>query len=265
MASSVIKTVPTFFSFIVPAYNRAFCIGATIESILVQEYQDYEIVIVDDGSTDDTKQLVETYLFKSDKIRYHQLPQNKGVNIAKNTGAELAHGKYYVFLDSDDRLLENTSLGKIYEIIEANNRPEILMFACIDLNSNPTILSTEVNGAISFADYFKGRARGEYLPVVAGDSFKRRKFYQDIKGGEGLTWQKIAKDSNSIYISNIAVRLYDNQGSDRLSVKSKQYYLRLQQVFRKDLNVNWKDYLKIYKKGLVNTLLRIVYYKLMQL
>ena len=87
-------------SVVIPTYNRAASIGASIQSVLNQTYQNLEIIIVDDGSTDNTPQIVET--FADDRIRYICLEQNGGASHARNTGIRLAESEYVAFLDSDD-------------------------------------------------------------------------------------------------------------------------------------------------------------------
>jgi len=88
-------------SIIIPTYNRAEYIGKAIESVLAQTYKDYEIIIVDDGSIDNTKQVLEPYM---NRIRYI-CQGNGGVSAARNTGIKAAKGKWIAFLDSDDRWL----------------------------------------------------------------------------------------------------------------------------------------------------------------
>lgn len=88
-----------FFSIIIPTYNRAQYLVATLESVLKQTYPHYEILIVDDGSTDQTKQVVES--FKSPFLHY--IYQDNGERgKARNKGIEAAKGEYITFLDSDD-------------------------------------------------------------------------------------------------------------------------------------------------------------------
>ncbi len=88
-----------FFSIITPTYNRASLLVETIKSVLDQTYKDYELIIVDDGSPDNTKQAVEPFL--SDKIKYFYQP-NKRQGAARNLGMRNASGEFVTFLDHDD-------------------------------------------------------------------------------------------------------------------------------------------------------------------
>lgn len=96
-------------SVVLPTYNRADIIGKSIESVLNQTYQDLELIIVDDGSTDDTEATIND--FKDDRILYHRLEQNGGVSRARNIGVELATYDLVALEDSDDIWLP-TKLGK---------------------------------------------------------------------------------------------------------------------------------------------------------
>lgn len=90
-------------SVIIPTYNRAASIAASIQSILDQTWQNYEIIVVDDGSTDNTRQVVEN--FADDRIRYIYLEQNSGPSRARNEGIRQAKYEFIAFLDSDDEWL----------------------------------------------------------------------------------------------------------------------------------------------------------------
>lgn len=90
-------------SVIVPTYNRAHLLGRAIESVLNQTYKDFELIVVDDGSTDDTEKVVGN--FKDERIRYISLEKNMGAGVARNRGIEASRGKYIAFQDSDDEWL----------------------------------------------------------------------------------------------------------------------------------------------------------------
>lgn len=93
----------TKVSVIIPAYNGDRYIGKAIDSVLQQSYHDYEIIVVDDGSSDHTSQIVQSY---GSKVQYIS-QQNQGVAAARNRGLEIAQGEYIAFLDQDDFFLPN--------------------------------------------------------------------------------------------------------------------------------------------------------------
>ena len=89
-------------SVITPTYNCEKFIGETIESVMEQNYQRWEMIIVDDCSTDHTKEVVEEYAKKDNRIKYHCLEKNSGAAVARTEAMKLAEGEYMAFLDSDD-------------------------------------------------------------------------------------------------------------------------------------------------------------------
>ena len=86
-------------SVIIPTYNRAAYIVEALESVFAQTYGDCEIIVVDDGSTDDTKAVLQSHMAR---IRYIY-QENAGVSVARNTGISAATGEWIAFLDSDDQ------------------------------------------------------------------------------------------------------------------------------------------------------------------
>lgn len=87
-------------SVILPTYNRAQLIGRAIQSVLDQTYQDFELIIVDDGSKDNTAKIINN--LEDRRIKYVRHEKNKGANAARNTGIAMARGEYIAFQDSDD-------------------------------------------------------------------------------------------------------------------------------------------------------------------
>lgn len=90
-------------SVIIPTYNRAKLLVEAVESVLRQTYRDFEIIVVDDGSTDDTEERIQKY---SDRLVYIK-QQNAGVNVARNRALSAAKGEYIALLDNDDLWFEN--------------------------------------------------------------------------------------------------------------------------------------------------------------
>ncbi len=145
-----------FFSVIIPLYNKEAFIESTLKSVLQQTFQDYEIIIVDDGSTDNSSQLVSN--FNNEKITLLK-QKNQGVSVARNLGIEHATANYIALLDADDvwhknhlielkkqiDLFPNAGLYcNNYEIFHRNN---VLKKASFNFNYNTECLIVE--------DYFK--------------------------------------------------------------------------------------------------------------
>ena len=89
-------------SVIIPTYNRAYLIDRSIQSVLNQTYQDFELIVVDDGSTDNTEDIIRQFQEKDKRIKYIKYDKNKGGSAARNTGIKNSVRKYIAFQDSDD-------------------------------------------------------------------------------------------------------------------------------------------------------------------
>jgi glycosyltransferase involved in cell wall biosynthesis len=121
-----------FFSIIIPTFNRAHLIGETITSILDQQFTDFEIIIVDDGSTDNTKEVIS----KIDDLRIRYYFKDNGERAAaRNFGTKLANGAYLNFFDSDDIFLPGR-LNQFYESISKNGFPDFIYSYFKNLDSS---------------------------------------------------------------------------------------------------------------------------------
>lgn len=114
-----------FFSVIVPAYNVEGYLDECMRSILANSMEDYEIVLVDDGSSDGTPRLVDEWAERDARIKVvHQ--ENGGLSAARNAGLDVAHGRYVVFLDADD-CLASWALADLSSVIIAGLEPDVVI------------------------------------------------------------------------------------------------------------------------------------------
>jgi glycosyltransferase involved in cell wall biosynthesis len=116
-----------FFSIIIPAYNRAYILPETINSIQEQSFENWEVIVVDDGSKDNTREFVESLSIVDDRIRY-VYQQNAERSVARNNGADHASGNYLMFLDSDDKYATG-HLEKLHAFIIENQKPVAFFFS----------------------------------------------------------------------------------------------------------------------------------------
>ena len=122
-----------YFSIIVPVYNVERYLKRCIETIIVQEFQDFEVIIIDDGSTDNSSKICDELSKNDERIKViHK--KNEGLGMARNTGIDIAKGKYILFVDSDDYILPDL-LRDVHETMEQYN-PEIIFYGFKRVNSN---------------------------------------------------------------------------------------------------------------------------------
>jgi glycosyltransferase involved in cell wall biosynthesis len=116
---------PPFFSVIIPTFNRSYCIQEAISSVLNQSFEDFELIVIDDASTDNTDVVLSK--IHDVRLKYYINEANVGQSASRNRGASLAKGKYLCFLDSDD-LWENDFLSSFHNQI--NISQHISCFYC---------------------------------------------------------------------------------------------------------------------------------------
>lgn len=124
-------------SIIIPTYNRAHLIGETLDSIIAQTYTNWECIVVDDGSTDNTEEVVSAYVQKDSRFQFHHRPDSHkpGGNGARNYGFSLSKGEYINWFDSDD-LMDQDKLQKHLSILLEDTK----LFFSISKFSNFEIL-----------------------------------------------------------------------------------------------------------------------------
>lgn len=139
-------------SVIIPLYNKEQYIEATIRSILSQDYKDYEIVIIDDGSKDKSCQVINS--IKDDRIRLIS-QENQGVSASRNNGVLNANGKYVFFLDADDTLLDH-ALSNLFSTAEINKDADIIVAGFNYRNNDGEIVRIFENKEVGYlTDPFK--------------------------------------------------------------------------------------------------------------
>jgi len=111
-----------FFSIIIPVYNRSNLIKPAIESVIAQTFSNWELLIIDDASTDDSCLVIEQYCLTDSRIRLFKQPFNQERGAARNKGIEKSQGTYICFLDSDDSFCEN-HLQTLFESIQKDMEP----------------------------------------------------------------------------------------------------------------------------------------------
>lgn len=168
-----------FFSIITPTYNRGYIISKAIESVLNQKFDNWEMIIIDDGSTDNTEEVVKKYQQNSEKIKYIKLEKNMGPNVARNLGSERASGEWLVFLDSDDQLTPD-ALENISYYIQKHKDVSFFIFACKDLDGKIPLNIAFYEGYIDYLD-FLCKIKGEALPVIKREVFIQEKFLESIR------------------------------------------------------------------------------------
>lgn len=106
-------------SIIIPVYNKRKYLSTMLDSVLQQSFSDFELITVDDGSTDDSGEILDSYALEDQRIKVHHI-ENGGVSHARNVGIDSAQGEYITFIDSDDKIADDY-LENLYRCITEND------------------------------------------------------------------------------------------------------------------------------------------------
>lgn len=175
------------FSVIMPVYNARDTICIAIDSVLDQSYGDFELIVVDDASTDDCRAIVQQYVGRDFRIIAIFSDVNQGVAKSRNVGVAAAKGRYITFLDSDDLWLP----GKLAAQYEAFNGGACVVYSSyIRFFSNGKEQVVKVPPQATYKNLLRGNCIGNL--TGAYDSFLLGKFYQKTVGHEDyLMWLQI--------------------------------------------------------------------------
>ena len=191
------------FSIIIPLYNKAPYIRKALESVLAQTYADYELIIIDDGSTDGSAEIAEAILQDPASRLITSSPHrlirqaNSGVSAARNNGGAQASGYYIAFLDADD-WWESTYLERMAQLIE--DYPEAGLYACNYVYYKLGKTHVALNIPTGYINYPKTYYEGGAMPVTSITAIMPRMVFDEVGGfplgiklGEDfLLWAKTA-------------------------------------------------------------------------
>ena len=172
-------------SVIIPLYNKAPYIRKALESVLAQTYADYELIIVDDGSTDGSAEIAEAILQDPASRLIASSPHrlirqaNSGVSAARNNGVAQAAGDYIAFLDADD-WWEPTYLERMAQLIE--DYPEAGLYACNYVYYKPGKTHVALDIPTGYINYPKAYYEGGAMPVWTGAAIMPRAVFDEMGG-----------------------------------------------------------------------------------
>jgi glycosyltransferase involved in cell wall biosynthesis len=211
--------VTPFFSIIVPMYNRAAFIGRTLRSCLSQDWADFEIIVVDDASEDESHQVATTFVVDK-RVKLFRHEKNRGRCPTRNTGMREARGEWFVFLDSDDELLPG-ALRQIHtRAVTTGHNVGAMRFMCRDEHGKVSPAQAFRNEVWDYGEYvawleqIRGQA-SESLPCSRASTFPAIR-YPDDHSEEGLYHLDIAQ-RHAILVCSDVVRLYHDDAHNRVT------------------------------------------------
>ncbi len=216
-----------YFSIIIPTFNRADFIRNSIESVLNQNFKSFEILVIDDGSTDDTKNVVKSFLKADSRVSYYY-QKNSERAVARNNGANKSKGKFLIFLDSDDYFSSLDHLRNLYDYISNTNFTEGLYFtgAKIKLGERE-LLTREYNiDKLKGIDFFVNESIIPARVCLSRSIFNELQFDEDcIVVEDTVLWTAI-KDKYPIYYIPIYSVTYLLHDDNSVNIKKSNAYLK---------------------------------------
>lgn len=214
-------------SVIIPVYNNEQYLSRCIDSVINQTYKNLEIILVDDGSTDNSGKICDEYALKDNRIKViHK--ENGGVSSARNVGLDIAKGEYIGFVDSDD-YIEKDMYEFLYNLI-LNNNVDISCCNKFDFNNNKYLpdRSFPKEGLLSLNEILQDKAFGLHIVIKLFDKnlIKNIRFNENLTIGEDLLFCfDIIKRSKKTIFKNTAKYYYFNNTNSviRKKVFKKQY------------------------------------------
>lgn len=180
-------------SIIIPTYNTEKFIRDTLQSVQNQTYQNWEMILVDDASTDKTVSVIEEFAKNDDRIKLFKLEKNSGNGFARNIAVEKASGKYIAYLDADD-LWFPEKLEKQIEFLKANNLPFTFSFYdCIDEEGNLLKRRVEAPINLTYSKLFFCNYVGNLTAIYDADYFGKIILEATQKRQDWRLWLTILK------------------------------------------------------------------------
>jgi len=236
-------------SIVIPSFNRAHLIGETLDSILAQTYSNWECLIVNDGSTDNSEEVYQYYKQKDNRFLFLNRPKEKpkGANACRNIGLKKATGDYIVFFDSDDLMTKNHLEVKVKGILE--NNCDYVITRTEFFNSDDNYLDSYYTfDAYDITPY---NYISQKLNWLTYDICLKREIAQSIEFNEllqsGQEYNYFSKltyqSTRGIFLNVVVTKRRKHEQSIRAKLKSKK------EVFTSSFTAKWFTYLDIEKKA----------------
>lgn len=213
-------------SVITPAYNCAEYIEECIESVLNQTYQNWEMLIVNDKSTDHTQSIVESYVKKDPRIKLFNQEKNAGVAAARNKALELSQGRFVAFLDSDDAWKPNKLERQLEFMFENNYGFTFTSYEIMSVKPLDKKKIFRVPAKINYNQYLRNTIIGNLTVIMdkelLGEIRVEVGYLEDV-----LTWMKYLRQGHIAYglDENLAMyRVAENSVSSNKFKNAKRYF-----------------------------------------
>ena len=191
------NTKDILVSVVVPAYNAAAYIEQTIRSVMAQTHTCWEMLVIDDGSTDDTVRIVERLAAEDHRIRWICNPQNSGVATTRNRGLELCEGAYVAFLDSDDTWHPEKLALQLQKAVSEQAALVYTAYAIVDVDGQSCRAPYRVPARVDFKELLKENVIGCSTVLLDSIVAKQYRFLADFYHEDYCLWLDILRDGHT--------------------------------------------------------------------
>lgn len=231
-------------SIIIPTFNREELLPQTLDSILSQDYQNWECVIVDDGSTDNSEQIVLDYVARDSRFRFFKRPEHlpKSGNSCRNYGFEMSRGTYVNFFDSDDVMLPQFLSSRV-DLIKENKTK--VVFATYDIVDDQLSFQRKSNFTIQsylLKDYIFWR-----FPIITHSGLFLKSYLEEIKKKNILFDPSIRRGQETHFFLS-ALKNISREEFEYVEESSFLYRLH-----DKSITAGTQTYNKLYKESAIKT------------
>ena len=195
-------------SIVVPVHNAEIFIKETINSVLAQTYQDFELLLVDDKSTDESVDIIKS--IKDKRIKLIELKDNSGAATARNTGIEEARGRYICFLDADDLWKENKLEKQLTFMKEKDCAFSFTSYEFADENGKPNGKVVHVPETINYKQALKNTTIWTSTVMFDMNKLTKKQIYMPNvrRGQDTATWWKVLKKIDCAYGQDEILAIY---------------------------------------------------------
>jgi glycosyltransferase involved in cell wall biosynthesis len=219
----------SFVTIIIPTFNRAHLIGETLDSILLQTYTNWECIIIDDGSNDDSDVVISKYCSSDNRFQFIKRPKNKpkGGNSCRNIGLDNAKGDYIVFFDSDDLMTPDHLQTKLVAI--QKNQCDYVITRTQYFNDDNTQIDKNYTGfktyKINAFNYISQKINWLTLDVCLKRELAQQvSFNEQLQSGQEYNYYSklVHKSVNAIFIDKVVSLRRAHDTSIRSQLKTKE-------------------------------------------
>ena len=249
-------------SIIIPTYNRAHLIGETLDSVLKQSYPNWECIVIDDGSIDDTEKLVQAYVAEDYRIHYHKRPEYKpkGAPSCRNFGFSVSKGDFINFFDSDD-IMHVDFISQKLNVFDLENY-DFVIARTAGFTVDRFHITDRYQGYYRFQDYHitqENYVMQNINWLTPDGLYKRQLFSQDpfneyLQSGQEYNFITgvLVKTKRGFFIDEVLTfrRIHENSIKGSLKLKTTFYFTNKYRLFSQTLsdyypklNVQSKKYL----------------------